>query len=72
EWKDYQNDRDQLSIAIVRKPTLLKTGKGNFIIPPLNPNTVIGYVIGDHKGITQIITKTGDTVYAPSQNLKLI
>lgn len=72
EWKAYQNDRDLLSIAIVRKPTLLKTGGGNFITPPLNPDTVIGYVTGDHKGITQIITKTGETVYAPSQNLKLI
>lgn len=72
EWKAYQNDRDLLSIAVVRKPTLLKTGNGNFIIPPLNPDTVIGYVTGDHKGITQILTRNGETVYAPSQNLKLI
>ena len=72
ELKAYQNDRDLLSIAIVRKPTLLKTGGGNFITPPLNPDTVIGYVTGDHKGITQILTRNGETVYAPSQNLKLI
>ena len=72
EWKDYQNDRDLLSIAIVQKPTLLKTGQGNFITPPLNPDTVIGYVTGNHKGITQIVSKSGETVYAPSQNLKLI
>lgn len=72
EWKNYQNDRDLLSLAIAQKPTLLKTGQGNFITPPLNPNTVIGYVTGDQKGITQIVTRSGETVYAPSQNLKLI
>lgn len=72
EWKDYHNDRDLLAIAIVRKPTLLKTGQGNFITPPLNPETIIGYVLGNYKGITQIYTKSGQTVYAPSQNLKLI
>ena len=72
EWKTYQNSRNLLSIAVVRKPTLLKTGNGQYIIPPLNPDTIIGYVTDDHKGITQILTRNGETVYAPSQNIKLI
>ncbi|MBP2831260.1 hypothetical protein J8281_03585 [Aquimarina sp. U1-2] len=72
DWKDYREDRQLFNIAIARRPTMLKAMNGDSIIPALNPNTVIGFVTGDHRGVTQILTQSGETVYAPSQNLKLI
>ena len=70
--QQYQEDRNLLNLAITRKPTVLKLGSGDYRVPPLNPNTVVGYVTREHRGITQLVTQDGHTVYAPSQNLQLI
>ncbi|WP_271729097.1 peptidoglycan-binding domain-containing protein [Aquimarina algiphila] len=60
------------NVAIAQKPTLLKAKDGSFIIPELLPNTVIGYITGMQNGITEILTQTGETVYAPSKNLSTL
>ena len=68
----YEADAKLLKLAITRRPTLLKNGNGQVIHPLLNPDTLIGYVTNEHKGVLQILTKTGESVYAPAQNLNLI
>jgi peptidoglycan hydrolase-like protein with peptidoglycan-binding domain len=68
----YRDERDLLSLAVTRKPTLLKLSNGDYRVPPVNTNTVVGYVTREHRGITQLITRDGQTVYAPSQNLQLL
>lgn len=70
--QQYQDDRNLLNLAITRKPTVLKLGSGDYRVPPLNPDTVVGYVTREHRGVTQLVTQDGQTVYAPSQNLQLI
>ena len=72
DWHQYQDDRNLLNLAITRKPTVLKLGSGDYQVPALDPNTVVGYVTREHRGITQLVTKDGQTVYAPSQNLQLL
>ena len=68
----YEADSKLLKMAITKRPTLLKNGTGQVIHPLLIPDTLIGYVTNEHKGVLQILTKTGESVYAPAQNLKLI
>jgi peptidoglycan hydrolase-like protein with peptidoglycan-binding domain len=68
----YETDAKLLKMAITKRATLLKNGKGQVIQPLLYPDTLIGYVTNEHKGILQILTKNGESVYAPAQNLKLI
>ena len=72
DWHQYQDDRNLLNLAITRRPTVLKLGSGDYRVPALDPNTVVGYVTREYRGITQLVTKDGQTVYAPSQNLQLI
>lgn len=59
-------------VAITSQPTLLRNRNGDYILPALEPETVIGYLTNNRKGVAQILTENGVTVYAPSQNLKLI
>ena len=68
----YEADANLLKMAITKRPTLLKNGAGQVIHPLQNPGTLIGYVTNEHKGVLQILTKSGESVYAPAQNLKLI
>jgi peptidoglycan hydrolase-like protein with peptidoglycan-binding domain len=72
ELQSYLKDSQALNVAITQKPTMLRNGQGNYIIPAIPARTVVGYLANDHKGVAQIITENGVTVYAPSQNLKLI
>jgi len=72
ELQQYLKDSQALNVAITRKPTMLRNGAGDYIIPAIPERTVVGYLANDHKGVAQIITENGVTVYAPSQNLKLI
>ncbi len=57
------------NLAIVERPTLLKAEDGSLIVPELVPNTVVGYITGIHDEMTQILTQSGETVYAPTKNL---
>ena len=68
----YLKNSRVLDVAITHKPTMLRNGKGDYMLPAIPPKTVVGYLANNHKGIAQIITENGVTVYAPSQNLKLI
>ena len=68
----YEADAKLLKMAITKRPTLLKNGAGQVVYPLLIQDTLIGYVTNEHKGVLQILTKTGESVYAPAQNLKLI
>ncbi|MGK7390284.1 MAG: peptidoglycan-binding domain-containing protein [Candidatus Cyclobacteriaceae bacterium M2_1C_046] len=68
----YQKNSRVLDVAITQKPTMLRNGQGEYIIPAIPARTVVGYLTNDQKGVAQIITENGVTVYAPSQNLKLI
>ena len=68
----YEADAKLFKMAITKRPTLLKNGNGQVIHPLLIPETLIGYVTNEHKGVLQILTKSGESVYAPAQNLKLI
>ena len=69
----FDNDQERISqewnLAIAEKPTLLKASDGTFIVPELAPNTVIGYITGIQNVMTRILTQSGETVYAPTQNL---
>ena len=69
---NYLQEQQRYDLAVTDRPTLLKTADGSFITPPLNPNTVVGYVTASHNGITKIIAANGETVYAPSGNLRLL
>ena len=71
-FKTYVKAQHLYALAITDKPTLLKTADGTFITPPLNPNTLVGYVTNQHNGITRIIAPSGSVVFAPSNNLKLL
>jgi|GEM_PF-6537903 len=68
----YLQQKQRYDLAVTARPTLLKTADGSYVTPPLNPNTVIGYVLSSHNGITQIIVPSGEKVYAPSSNLRLV
>ena len=68
----YGTESKLLDVAITSQPTLLRNGNGDYILPALEPETVIGYLTNNRKGVAQILTENGITVYAPSQNLKLI
>ncbi len=57
------------NLAILEKPTLLKAEDGSFIVPEVVPDTVVGYITGIENGLTRILTQSGETVYAPTQNL---
>ena len=59
----------QWNLAVVEKPTLLKAEDGSFIVPELQQGTVVGYITGMENGVTRILTQSGETVYAPTQNL---
>lgn len=72
EIQRYVQDSQVLDLVITEKPTLLINGQGDYMLPALEPNTVIGYLTNTLKGVSQILTENGVTVYAPSQNLKLI
>ena len=72
ELQRYLKNSRVLDVAITEKPTMLRNGKGDYMLPAIPPKTVVGYLSNNHKGIAQIITENGVTVYAPSQNLKLI
>ncbi|GAA5036641.1 hypothetical protein GCM10011506_30030 [Marivirga lumbricoides] len=70
--QNYLKSSESFSIAITRKPTMLRNGQGDYMVPAIPAQTVLGYLTNDKKGVAQIITENGVTVYAPSQNLKLI
>ncbi|MBQ0733932.1 peptidoglycan-binding domain-containing protein [Aquimarina celericrescens] len=74
--EDFDSVGDQIenewSLAIVRKPTLLKSQDGTFIVPEVLPKTVIGYITGIKNGTTQILTQSGETVFAPVQNVSIL
>ncbi|PTB97999.1 hypothetical protein C9994_00130 [Marivirga lumbricoides] len=70
--QNYLKSSESFSIAITRKTTMLRNGQGNYLVPAIPAQTVLGYLTNDKKGVAQIITENGVTVYAPSQNLKLI
>ncbi|GAB4242801.1 MAG: hypothetical protein Tsb0034_20420 [Ekhidna sp.] len=72
ELGQYMAESQVLSVAITERPTLLKNGNGDYILPALEENTVVGYMTNQAQGVAQILTENGVTVYAPSQNLKLI
>ena len=72
EFQQYLQDSRALDLVITEMPTLLKNSDGNYILPALEPNTVVGYLTNNRKGVSQILTENGVTVYAPTQNLKLI
>lgn len=72
EFQRYLQDSQALDIVMTRKPTLLRSGQGSFLIPELASNTIIGYLTNETQGVAQIITENGQTVYAPSKNLTLI
>ncbi|GAA4275947.1 peptidoglycan-binding domain-containing protein [Aquimarina mytili] len=68
---DQMNDQieQEWNLAIAERPTLLKAEDGSLIVPELVPNTVVGYITGIHDEMTQILTQSGETVYAPTKNL---
>ncbi|WP_010181377.1 peptidoglycan-binding domain-containing protein [Aquimarina agarilytica] len=68
---DRQSDQinNQWNLAIATRPTLLKAIDGSIIVPELRPNTVVGYITGMQNGVTRILTQSGETVFAPTQNL---
>ena len=68
---DRQSDQinNQWNLAIATRPTLLKALDGSIIVPELRPNTVVGYITGMQNGVTRILTQSGETVFAPTQNL---
>lgn len=70
--KKYISDQQRFALAITDKPTLLKTTDGSYLTPPLNPNTLVGYVEKSANGVTQIIAQNGERVFAPSANLRLL
>lgn len=72
DLQSYMKNSRVLDVAITRKPTMLRNGKGDYMLPAIPTRTVVGYLANDLKGVAQIITENGVTVYAPSQNLKLI
>lgn len=57
------------SVAITAKPTFLRADDGVIILPELQPDTVIGYIIGIENGKTRILTQSGEVVFAPSKHL---
>ncbi|WP_108866861.1 peptidoglycan-binding domain-containing protein [Aquimarina aquimarini] len=69
----FDKNTDQITqewnLAIAETPTLLQTEDGSFIVPQLVPGTVVGYITGMRRGMTRILTQSGETVYAPSENL---
>lgn len=67
-----QQIENEWSLAIARKPMLLQSEDGSFILPEVIANTVIGYITGIQNGITRILTQNGETVYAPTQNLSMM
>ncbi len=71
---DHMSDQieQEWNLAIVERATLLKAEDGSFILPELVPNTIIGYITGMERGMTRILTQSGETVYAPTQNLSSI
>ncbi|MTI23078.1 peptidoglycan-binding protein [Fulvivirga sp. RKSG066] len=72
ELQQYLKDSQALNVAITQKHTMLRNGQGDYILPAIPPRTIVGYLANNNKGIAQIITENGVTVYAPTQNLKLI
>ncbi|GAA4273620.1 hypothetical protein GCM10022258_29140 [Aquimarina gracilis] len=74
--EDFDSVEDQIenewNLAIARKPTLLKSQDGTFIVPEVLPQTVIGYITGIKNGTTQILTQSGETVFAPAQNVSVL
>lgn len=68
---DRQSDQinNQWNLAIATRPTLLKATDGSIIVPELRLNTVVGYITGIQNGVTRILTQSGETVFAPTQNL---
>ncbi|GAA4277012.1 peptidoglycan-binding domain-containing protein [Aquimarina mytili] len=68
---DHMSDQieQEWNLAVVEKPTLLKAEDGSFIVPEIAPNTVVGYITGMQNGMARILTQSGETVYAPTQNL---
>lgn len=68
----YIQDSRALDVVITERPTLLRSKAGDYLLPALAPNTVIGYLTDQHRGVSQILTENGVTVYAPSQNLTLL
>ena len=68
----YISDQQRFALAITDKPTLLKTTDGSYLTPPLNPDTLVGYVEKSANGVTQIMAYNGERVFAPSTNLRLL
>lgn len=67
------NNTDQtFDLVVADKPTMLKNGEGDYLLPTIQPNTLIGYLTGHTNGVAQVLTENGMTVYAPSQNLKTL
>ena len=72
ERQRYLNDRQALDVVVTHKPTLLRNGQGDYILPAVPESMVVGYLTNRHRGVAQILTENGITVYAPSQNVTLI
>lgn len=72
EFKRYLKETQVYDLAVTDRATVLKTADGSYITPPLNPNTIVGYVASSHNGITKLLAPNGETVYAPSNNLRLL
>ncbi len=71
--RDFDDIRDQIeqewNLAVIERSTVLKAEDGSFILPEVLPNTVVGYITGMESGMTKILTQSGETVFAPTQNL---
>lgn len=68
----YNRDSQTLDMVMTDRPTLLKNEVGDFLLPALEPNMLIGYLTDHSNGVAEILTENGMTVYAPSQNLKTL
>ncbi len=69
---DRSNATQQWNLAVAEKPTLLKAEDGSFILPEVQPNTIVGYITDIENGMTRILTQSGETVYAPTHNLSVM
>ena len=65
-----ESDRQVLDLVVTDKTTLLKNEAGDFLLPAIKPNTLIGYLTDYSDGVAQVLTENGMIVYAPSKNLK--
>ncbi len=74
--EDFMDVDDQITyewnLAVANTPTILRSEDGTFIVPEVLPKTVVGYITGMKDGVTRILTQSGETVFAPTQNLSTV